>query len=126
MKNRVRLRLINVDGEKYLWSYNYDDIDFSNYPYSYYLFVPKDNNRLKVRVYFTRYSPNMNIDAYLYEGTSCFYRGGKIILNLCRPFFARQIIEYVFNNLCSKSDVGEINIKDDDNILNELGYTDFD
>ena len=34
MKNRVRLRVMDIDGEKYLWSYNYDDMDFLNYPYS--------------------------------------------------------------------------------------------
>ncbi|MBD5158632.1 MAG: hypothetical protein HDT23_00025 [Ruminococcus sp.] len=125
MKNRVKLRVMNVDGEKYLWSYNYDDMDFVNYPYSYYLFVPENNKKLKVRVYFTRYSPNMNIDTYSDEGTPCFYGKEKIILNLCRPLFARQILEYVFNNMCSKSDVGEINIKDGDNILYEMGYRDF-
>ncbi len=117
---------MDVDGEKYLWSYNYDDMDFVNYPHSYYLFVPQNNKKLKVRVYFTRYSPNMNIDAYFDEGTPCFYGKEKIILNLCRPFFARQILEYVFNNLCSKSDVGEIDFKDGDNILYKLGYRDFD
>ncbi|MDE6034333.1 MAG: hypothetical protein K2G36_00245 [Ruminococcus sp.] len=125
MKNRVRLRVMDVDGEKYLWSYNYDDMDFVNYPYSYYLFVPQDNKKLKVRVYFTRYSPNMKIDAYSDEGTPCFYGEEKIILNLCRPYFARQILEYVFDNLCSKSDTGEIDIKDGDSILYEMGYRNF-
>lgn len=125
MKNRVKLRTIDVNGEKYLWSYNFDDSDYVNYPYSYYLFVPKDNNKLKVRVYFTQYAPNMDLGCYLYDGTPCFYKGEKVILNLCRPLFARQMIEYVFNHCCDKSDNGEINITDGDSILTEMGYEEF-
>lgn len=125
MKNRVKLRMMMFNEEKWLWSYNYNDMDFINYPHSYYLFVPDDNRKLKVRVFFTRYAPNMNLDAYLDEGTICFHNGKRVVLNLCRPFFARQIIEYVFNNLCSRTDIGEINIKDGDSILENLGYTDF-
>ena len=87
MKNRDKLRTMTFNGETYLWAYYFDDKDFSNYPYSYYLFVPKDNNKLKVRVYFTRYAPNMDIDAYSREGSICIYKGEEIILNLCRPFF---------------------------------------
>lgn len=129
MKTRSRLREITFNGETYLWAYHYDDKDFNNYPFSYYLFVPKDNNKLKVRVYFTRYAPNMNIDIYSEEGkkgTICLYKGEKTILNLCRPFFARQIIEYVFRYRCNRSDTGEIEIKDGDTILEMLGYTEFD
>ncbi|MGN0600160.1 MAG: hypothetical protein ACI4JK_09725 [Oscillospiraceae bacterium] len=126
MKNRDKLRTMTFNGETYLWAYYFDDKDFSNYPYSYYLFVPKDNNKLKVRVYFTRYAPNMDIDAYSREGSICFYKGEEIILNLCRPFFARQIIEYVFEYRCNKSYIGEIDIKDGDTILETLGYTGFD
>lgn len=44
MKNRKKLRTMDVNGEKYLWSYNFDAADYVNYPYSYYLFTPKDNN----------------------------------------------------------------------------------
>ena len=125
MKNRNKLRTMTFNGETYLWAYHYDDNDFSNYPYSYYLFVPKDNNKLKVRVYFTRYAPNMDIDAYSEEGSICLYKGERIILNLCRPFFARQILEYVFEYRCNKSYIGEIDIKDGDTILETLGYTGF-
>lgn len=56
MKNRGKLRHIIVKEKGYLWNYFYDDMDFSNYPYSYYLFVPTENPRLKVRVYFTKYA----------------------------------------------------------------------
>lgn len=98
MKNRAKLRQMTFNGNSYLWTYHYDENDLKNYPYSYYLFVPKSNERLKVRVYFTRYAPNMNIDAYSEEGTICLYKGERIILNLCRFFFARQLIEYVFSN----------------------------
>ena len=47
----------------------YDDMDFSNYPYSYYVFVPEENQRFKIRVYFTKYEPQMKLDACLYRGT---------------------------------------------------------
>lgn len=126
MKNRTKLRPMTFNGESYLWAYHYDDKDFCNYPYSYYLFVPKNNDKLKVRVYFTRYAPNMSINAYSEEGTICLYKGEKIILNLCRPFFARQMIEYIFSHCCNKTDIGEIDIKDGDTVLEKLGYTEFD
>ena len=126
MKNRVKLRQMTFNGDSYMWAYHYDDHDFKNYPYSYYLFVPKNNEKLKVRVYFTRYAPNMDLDAYSEEGSICLYKGERIILNLCRPFFAKQLIEYVFSNCCNKTDVGEIEIKDGDAILEKLGYTEFD
>ena len=125
MKNRKKLREMTFDGETYLWAYHYDDMDFSNYPYSYYLFVPKDNKKLKVRVYFVKYAPNMNLDIYREEGTSCLYKGEKVVLNLCRPFFARQMIEYVFEYCCKRDDTGEIDIKDGDMILEKMGYTEF-
>lgn len=125
MKNRNKLRTINIDGARYLWSYNFDDMDFINYPYSYYLFVPENNKKLKIRVYFTKYAPNMNLDAYSDDGTPCLCKGEKIILNLCRPFFARQMIEYVFSHCCSPSASGEINIADGDSLLTAMGYENF-
>lgn len=53
MNNRNKLRHIVADDTEYLWNYYYDDMDFINYPYSYYLFIPKNNQKLKVRVHFT-------------------------------------------------------------------------
>ena len=126
MKNREKLRKMTFHGETYLWAYYYDDMDFKNYPYSYYLFSPEDNAKLKVRVYFTRYAPNMNIDAYSEEGTVCMYRGKKMVLNLCQPVFAQQVIEYVFSQCCKKTDTGEIEIRDGDAILEKIGYSEFD
>ena len=125
MKNRKKLRQMTFNGELYLWAYHYDDRDFDNYPYSYYLFVPKENNKLKVRVYFKRYAPDMAIDIYSEAGTICLYKGERIVLNLCRPFFARQVIEYVFQNCCNNTDTGEVEIKDGDLILNRLGFKEF-
>ncbi|MDE5699443.1 MAG: hypothetical protein K2I96_18880 [Lachnospiraceae bacterium] len=125
MKNRGKLRHIVVNDKEYLWNYYYDDMDFSNYPYSYYLFVPKRNPRLKVRVYFTKYAPQMNLDIYAGEGTVCQYQGKQIVLNLCRPVFARQMIEYVFQNCCHDTDVGEFAIKNGEAVLERLGYADF-
>ena len=113
-------------GVTYLWSYHFDANDFGNYPFSYYLFVPKDNPSLKVRVYFTRYAPNMNIDAYSEEGSICLYNGERTVLDLCRPSAARQVIEYVFSHCCDKTDKGEIEIRDGDAVLEKLGYSDFD
>ncbi len=106
-------------------NYFYDDMDFTNYPYSYYLFVPADNPQLKVRVYFTKYVPQMNLDVYMGEGTICQYKGKQIEMNLCRPLFARQVIEYVFDKCCHDTDVGELAIKDGEVILEKLGYSDF-
>ena len=126
MKNRVKLREMTYDGETYLWAYYYDDMDFSNYPYSYYLFIPKDNEKLKVKVFFTRYAPNMKMDIYSEEGTKCLYHGEKIVINLWRPFFARQVIEYVFSHCCKKTDIGDIEIKYGDTILENIGYSEFD
>ncbi|MBO4878612.1 MAG: hypothetical protein J5501_11470 [Ruminococcus sp.] len=51
MKNRKKLRQMTVNGDTYLWAYYYDPHDIVNYPSSYYLFVPKENERLKVRVH---------------------------------------------------------------------------
>lgn len=72
---RGRLRQISVDGRAYRWNYYYDDMDFENYPYSYYLFVPEENQRLKVRVYFTKYAPQMNLDCYITGGDSLSVSG---------------------------------------------------
>lgn len=125
LKNRGKLRYIIVKEKRYLWNYFYDDMDFTNYPYSYYLFVPADNPQLKVRVYFTKYVPQMNLDVYMGEGTICQYKGQQIEMNLCRPLFARQVIEYVFDKCCHDTDVGEFAIKDGEVILENLGYSDF-
>lgn len=116
---------MTIDGKEYLWNYYYDDMDFSHYPYSYYLFVPKNNQRLKVRVYFTRYAPQMNLQLYPSEGTVCFYQGKQVILNLCRPCFAKQVIEYVFENCCQDMMTGEVNLMEGDTILQQLGYSGF-
>ncbi len=116
MKNRGKLRHIIVKEKRYLWNYFYDDMDFTNYPYSYYLFVPADNPQLKVRVYFTKYVPQMNLDVYMGEGTICQYKGKQIEMNLCRPLFAK---------CCHDTDVGEFAIKDGEVILEKLGYSDF-
>ncbi len=61
MKNRSKLRHIIINNKGYLWNYYYDDMDFSSFPYSYYLFVPVNNQKLKVRVYFKKYMPQMNL-----------------------------------------------------------------
>ena len=79
-----------------MWSYNFDDMDFVNYPYSYYLFVPKNNKRLKVRVYFTKYEPQMKLNAYSNK-----------------------------ENICGYTDSGEVSIKDGEKILEKIGYSDF-
>ena len=125
MKNRNKLRHMTIDNKEYLWNYYYDDMDFANYPYSYYLFVPKSNRHLKVRVYFTKYAPQMNLPVYTSEGTICFYKGVQVTLNLCRPCYARQMIEYVFKNCCRDTDIGEFDIKNGDAILERLGYSEF-
>lgn len=122
---RGKLRHIFVNGRGYLWNYYYDDMDFENYPYSYYLFVPESNRRLKVRVYFTKYAPQMNLNIYSHEGTVCLYQGKQVELNLCRPFFAGQMIEYVFGCCCHDTDTGEMELRNGDAILEELGYSDF-
>lgn len=125
MKNRGKLRHIVVNEKKYLWNYYYDDMDFANCPYSYYLFVPERNPRLKVRVYFTKYVPQMNLDIYMSEGTICQYKGKQIEMNLCRPLFAGQMIAYVFGRYCQDIDIGELEIKNGESVLENLGYSDF-
>lgn len=125
MKNRRKLRHIVVDGKCYLWNYFYDDMDFADYPYSYYLFVPKRNPRLKVRVYFTKYAPPMNLDVDTGKGTVCQYQGKQVEMNLCRPYFARQMIEYVFANCCHDMDAGEFEVRDGEAVLEEMGYSGF-
>lgn len=125
LKNRRKLRHIVVDGKCYLWNYFYDDMDFADYPYSYYLFVPKRNPRLKVRVYFTKYAPPMNLDVDTGKGTVCQYQGKQVEMNLCRPYFARQMIEYVFANCCHDMDAGEFEVRDGEAVLEEMGYSGF-
>lgn len=125
MNNRNKLRHIVADDTEYLWNYYDDDMDFINYPYSYYLFIPKNNQKLKVRVHFTKYAPEMNLNISN-EGTVCFYGEEQIVLNLCRPYYARQMIEYIFSNCCRNTDTGEIDIKNGEDILEQLGYRDFD
>ncbi len=125
MKNRNKLRHIIINNKEYLWNYYYDDMDFSNFPYSYYLFVPINNRKLKVSVYFKKYMPQMNLDVYTSEGTPCLYKNKPVVLNLCRPFYGGQVIEYVFKNRYKDTDIGEFKILDGDNILEQLGYSDF-
>ena len=125
MKNRDKLRRMTIGNKEYLWNYYYDDMDFTNYPYSYYIFMPKNNQQLKVRIYFQKYAPQMNLDIYESEGTKCFYKGEQVELNLCRPHYAKQMIEYVFNNYYSDTDIGEFDIKDGDAVLERMGYSGF-
>ncbi len=122
---RGRLRQISVDGRACRWNYYYDDMDFENYPYSYYLFAPEENQRLKVRVYFTKYAPQMNLDCYITGGTVCRYQGEPVVMNLCRPFFAAQMIKYVFGHCCQETDTGEVEVRNGEAILENLGYSEF-
>lgn len=46
-------------------------------------------------------------------------------MNLCRPFFAAQVIRYVFEHCCQDTDTGEVEIRDGEAVLESLGYTDF-
>lgn len=46
-----------------------------------------------------------------YDGTVCYYKGEECVLNLCRPYFARKVIQYIFDNCCAETDIGEIEIK---------------
>lgn len=124
MKNRAKLRTMTIGEKAYFWSYNYDDMDFSNYPCSYYLFSPAKNPKLTIRVRFSKYAPPMKIDSPQ-EGTPCLYHGQPEVMNLCRPHFAKQVLEYVFQNGCSETDTGVIDIPDGERILTELGYSDF-
>ena len=95
MKNRNKLRHIIINNKEYLWNYYYDDMDFSNFPYSYYLFVPINNRKLKVSVYFKKYMPQMNLDVYTSEGTPCLYKNKPVVLNLCRPFYGGACNKYL-------------------------------
>ena len=122
---RSKLRRISVDGKAYRWNYMYDDMDLVKYPYSYYVFVPEENPRFKVRVYFTKYAPQMKLDVYVVEGTICQYQGEPALMNLCRPFFAAQVIRYVFAHCCQDTDRGEVEIRDGEAVLESLGYSDF-
>ena len=67
----------------------------------------------------------MHLDVYTNEGTICQYKGRQIEMNLCRPLFARQVIEYVFDKYCQDTDVGELAVKNGEDILENLGYSDF-
>lgn len=67
----------------------------------------------------------MNLDIYVTDGTICQYKGKEVVLNLCRPLFARQVIEYVFENCCHDTDTGEIEFKNGEAILENIGYSDF-
>lgn len=120
---KKRLRHMTINDREYLWNYFYDDMDFASYPYSYYLFIPKCNPKLKIRVYFTKYAPPMRLVPD--KGTDCFCRGKQAVLNLNRPYFARQMLEYIFQNYCRETDIGEIEIKDGEAVLERIGYSDF-
>ena len=67
----------------------------------------------------------MYLDVYTSKGTICQYKGRQIEMNLCKPLFARQVIEYVFDKCCHDTDVGELAIKNGEAILEHLGYSDF-
>ena len=67
----------------------------------------------------------MYLDVYTSDGTICQYKDRQIEMNLCRPLFARQVIEYVFDKCCHDMDVGELVIKNGEAILENLGYLDF-
>lgn len=67
----------------------------------------------------------MNLAVYPNEGIPCSYQGRQVVLNLCRPYYARQVIEYVFSYCFPDTTQGEISIKDGEAILEQLGYSDF-
>lgn len=123
MKNRPAPRTLHIGEKEYLWSYNFDKSDYKNYPYSYYMFSPKDNQKLKVRVYFTQYENPTDITP---SGTPCIYKGENVILNLCEPSAAKRVAEYVFTELIPDNQTGEVELRDGDEILRNIGYKDFE
>lgn len=46
-------------------------------------------------------------------------------MNLCRPFFAAQMIKYVFGHCCQETDTGEVEVRNGEAILENLGYSEF-
>ena len=122
-----KLRELTVNGREYLWAYRYDENDLSVFPVmSYLLFVPKDNKRLTVRVFFREYQPDMALGVPNVEAVNCTLKGEDTVLNLHRPSCAARVAGYVFSELCSPDDSGEVRLENGDEILRKPGYEGFE
>ncbi len=114
-------RRITVNKEKFLWKYIYDDLDFAKYPYSYYLIVPENNQKITIKIIFSDLEPPMLLDGD--EGTLGTYNGKELYLNLNKPKFVAQIIEYILNSDVDLQQSGILEYEQGEKILYELGYS---
>ncbi|MGN0438264.1 MAG: hypothetical protein ACI4F4_07030 [Lachnospiraceae bacterium] len=113
-------RSVNVRGKLYSWKYVYDDLDFENYPYSYYLIIPDENKKFILKVLFRELEPPMILERD--EGTLAFFEGKEMYLNLNRPRYVVQIIEYLLAKNIDFNKSETLIYEKGEMIFRELGY----
>ncbi|MDE5891538.1 MAG: hypothetical protein K2H45_01310 [Acetatifactor sp.] len=82
-----RFRNITVDHVEYKWLFRYDDYDYINFPYL--LIVTKSSPETTLRIVFP-----IKEHFLLNSGFPAVFHGQQVSINLNRPFFVSQIIQW--------------------------------
>lgn len=110
-------RKIIVDNLEYKWLFRYDDYEYQNFPYL--LITAKASPKTTLHIRFP-----MKEHFLLNSGMPADFRGQQVSINLNRPFFVSQIIQW-----CEKQEdlFGRTGYQylDGLDILKAIGY-DFD
>ena len=109
-----RFRNITVDHMEYKWLFRYDDYDYIYFPYL--LVVPKSSPETTLRIVFP-----IKEHFLLNSGFPAVFQGQQVSINLNRPFFVSQIIQWCREQeaLFSRTGYQSLNGLD---ILKAIGY----
>lgn len=109
-----KFRKIVVNNLEYKWLYRYDDYDYQNDPYL--LIVPGAFPETTLRIHFS-----VKEHFLLNSGFPAFFQGKPVCINLNRPFFVSQIIQWCGEREDLFNRTGERHLQGLD-ILREIGY----
>lgn len=105
MNNSDELKTTYFFNVFYLYKLHRDVVDHTNIPHAYYLFIPKKNQELTVRVHFYKYAQNKYLESFHY---------------------IELVFNYIYEEYFKDTRTGEIDIQDGDRILEELGIQDYE
>lgn len=120
MKSRKCLRKLILNEEQFLWQYYYDDLEFTNYPFSYYLIVLASNRKFEIRVLFNKLEPPMLLNGD--KGMTAIKDNREVNLNLNEPKNVKDLIEYLMKNEVDFEKQKKWLFEDGEGLFEKMGY----
>lgn len=105
---------------KYRWRYFNDDLDFANYPFSYLLIIPFEDNKKEIRIIFKKLIPPMLLPGF--SGNRAAKNGEECCINLNEPRYIREITEYLLEEIVDFNIKSKWTFDDGETILVNMGY----